>query len=179
MSACRASCLRARDLFQPFEKIVPDFLARAGSAFLQTMKYYPSRQHPCRGTIHTGEASFPLAPFGLSAFSFARLLLARKKIQVPSSLARASVPTLLTQSHGPAGRLMPTSSLRSSSSYQISRRGGGLRLGAGASDPLARQTQAARWRAAGTERGEASGSPSPDSILHDEITAGQNTHRAS
>ena len=38
-----------------------------------------------------GEASFPLTPFGLSAF-----------------------PTLLTQSHGPAGRLMPTSSLRSS-----------------------------------------------------------------
>ena len=23
-SACRASCLNARDLFQPFEKIVPD-----------------------------------------------------------------------------------------------------------------------------------------------------------
>ena len=42
-------------------------------------------------SIHTGEASFPLTPFGLFAF-----------------------PTLLAQSHGPAGRLMPTPSLSSS-----------------------------------------------------------------
>ena len=51
----------------------------------------------CLTAIHTGEASFPLAPFGLSAF-----------------------PTLLAQSHGPAGRLMPTSSLRSSKPPLIS-----------------------------------------------------------
>ena len=48
-SACRASCLSARDLFQPFEKIVPDCLARAGSEGVQTMRACPSRQHPCRG----------------------------------------------------------------------------------------------------------------------------------
>jgi len=38
-----------RNLSKPFEKIVPDFYARAGSPFMQTMRPYPSRQHPCRG----------------------------------------------------------------------------------------------------------------------------------
>ena len=69
---------------------------------------------PWMGLYSYGGSVLPPSPLGLSAFSFARLLLARKKIQVPSSLAHASVPTLLAQSHGPAGRLMPTSSLRSS-----------------------------------------------------------------
>ena len=116
-SAYPVACLSARDLFQPFEKIVPDFLARASSAFLQTMRPYPSRQQPCRG-----------------------LRIYIRKIVRTDRRGSTGIP----------GTRPP---------YQISRRGGGARLGAGASDPLARQTQAARWRAAGTASPPASGSP--------------------
>ena len=88
-SAYPVACLSARDLSQLFEKIVPDFLARAGSAEVPTMKFYRSRQHPCRG-----------------------LRIYIRKIVRTDRRGSTGIP----------GTRPP---------YQISRRGGGARLGAG------------------------------------------------